>query len=49
MHDNEREPSDPKAAERDRFVTNLTIALLDLARDRDWKIVPVPESARSTS
>ncbi|MCP4069634.1 MAG: hypothetical protein GY741_15285 [Phycisphaeraceae bacterium] len=49
MHDNERKASDPKAADRDRFVTSLTIALLDLARDRGWEVVPVPESTRSTS
>ena len=49
MHDFERDASDPRSADRDQFVTNLTIALLDLARDRDWKVVPVPESTRSTS
>lgn len=46
MHDMAR--SSPDAEERELFVANLTIALIDLARQRDWQLVPVPESSRST-
>ncbi|MEE2936365.1 MAG: polysaccharide deacetylase family protein [Planctomycetota bacterium] len=45
MHDHQR--TGPDSEERERFVRELTIALLDLARDREWKIAPVPESRRS--
>ncbi len=42
MHDHER--FGPLRDEREHFVNALTVALLDLARDRGWQIAPIPES-----
>ena len=47
MHDMERDTDDAEA--RDRFVVDLSVALLDLARDRGWQVSPVPESSRNPS
>ncbi|MAB72498.1 MAG: hypothetical protein CMJ54_08325, partial [Planctomycetaceae bacterium] len=47
MHDNERTVTDGEA--RDQFVIELTEALIDLARRRAWKLIPVPESPPRTA